>query len=539
LRQHPSNHGHSLRDSLDDFNTYLVAKIAGEIAAFVSITPPGAPSYSIDKYLGRAALPFPVDEGFFEVRLLTVLKAHRGRELAVLLMYAALRWVEAHNGTHVAAIGRVEILEFYLKAGLQPMGLRINSGAVSYELLHATVAELRDGISGFSGLLARLEEKTSWRLSFPFFKPASCFHGGAFFEAIGEEFDRLERSRDIINADVLDAWYPPAPGVLATLADHLPWLLRTSPPTSGAGLIKAIARARGVQPSNILPGAGSSDLIFRSLRHWLDAKSHVCILDPTYGEYSHVLENVIGCTVDRLGLDRENGFIVDLDRLRAVLQDEYDLVVLVNPNSPTGRHIPRNKLESLLGELPGRTRVWIDETYVEYAGPGESMERFAARSENVVVCKSMSKVYALSGARVAYLCAGPHQLEALRAITPPWVVGLPAQVAAVRALQDPDYYAGCYHETARLRTELSEELRKLGWAIYPGIANFLLCELPGNGPDAAEVVRRCRARGLFLRNASAMGAHLGERILRVAVKEAGIQRRLLRILEEELAASIG
>src|SRR4029453_9292047 len=143
--------------------------------------------------------------------------------------------------------------------------------------------------------------------------------------------------------------------------------------------------------------------------------------------------------------------------------DEYDLVVLVNPNSPTGRHLPSRELETVLRRVPQRTRVWVDETYVEYAGPGESLESFAAGSENIIVCKSMSKVYALSGARAAYLCTGPHQLEALRAITPPWVASLPAQVAAIRALQDPEYYRGHWTETAGLRQELASGLAALGW----------------------------------------------------------------------------
>jgi len=136
----------------------------------------------------------------------------------------------------------------------------------------------------------------------------------------------------------------------------------------------------------------------------------------------------------------------------------------------------------------------------------------------VIVCKSMSKVYALSGARAAYLCAGAHQLEALRAITPPWVVSLPAQVAAVRALQDPDYYAARYHETHELRAELVKDLRALGLDVLPGIANFVLCHLPEDGPTAAEVVKRCRTRGVFLRDAGAMGSQLGSHALRVAVK---------------------
>ena len=211
-----------------------------------------------------------------------------------------------------------------------------------------------------------------------------------------------------------------------------------------------------------MPGAGSSDLIFRAFRHWLTADSRVLILDPTYGEYSHVLEKVIGCTVDRLLLDRAHGYEVNLAKLEAALAEGYDLVALVNPNSPTGRHVPREKLERVLRTAPLHTRIWVDETYVEYAGADQSLEKFAAASENAIVAKSMSKVYALSGARAAYLCAGAHQLEALRAITPPWVIGLPAQVAAVRALQDPAYYAARYRETAAAARGVGRRLARSG-----------------------------------------------------------------------------
>ncbi len=537
LGQHPTNDAQRLRDALDDWNIVLAASCDGEIAGFISVTPPGRPSYSIDKYFERSSLPFVVDDRLYEVRLLTVLKPHRGRELALLLMYAALRWVESHGGTRVVAIGRREIVDLYTRIGLRGTGQIALSGAVTYELLHATVSELRAKAAEMTGIFDRVAERTDWQLNFPFHRPAPCFHGGAFFGAIGADFSHLERSRGIINADVLDAWFPPAPGVLSTLADHLPWLLRTSPPTGCEGLNETIAGSRGVGTENILPGAGSSDLIFRALRHWLTPSSHVLILDPTYGEYAHVLERVIGCKVDRLMLRRADDYTVDLARLEEAMADGYDLIVIVNPNSPTGRHIPRRDLEPLLGRTPLRTRIWLDETYVEYAGPDESLERFAARSENAIVCKSMSKVYALSGARVAYLCAGPHQLEALRAITPPWVVSLPAQVAAVRALQAPDYYAPLYRETAAMRDTLAAALRLLGWNVLPGIANFLLCHLPGDGPDADSIVQRCRAHGLYLRNAAAMSRHLGDRCIRIAVKDAVTNARMIAILREVVGRS--
>jgi len=532
LGQHPTNKSGVLRDALDTGNIYLVVKWGDELVGFVSITLPTQPGYSIDKYFSRQELPFPIDDTLFEIRLLTVLKPHRGREIALLLMYAAFRWIESHGGKSVVAIGRREILNLYLRAGLKTVGTSTRCGLVTYDLLYASIQEIREQVESFSGLLARLREKTRWDLSFPFCQPAGCFHGGAFFSAIGESFDDLSRRERIINADVLDAWFPPSPRVIGALQEHLAWLLKTSPPTACEGLIDAIARARGVKPENILPGAGSSDLIFRAFRQWLSPDSHALILDPTYGEYVHVLEKVIGCTVDRLPLCAADNYDVPLDRLEAALHDGYDLVVLVNPNSPTGRHIPKTKLEAVLRRAPERTRIWVDETYIEYAGAAESMEQVAARSENILVCKSMSKVYALSGARVGYLCAGAHWLEELRAMTPPWVIGLLAQVAAVNALLDPPYYAARYAETHLLREQLSDGLRECGYRVIPGVANFLMCHLPEPGPPSDWLVQECRKEGLFLRDASQMGSQLGNRAIRIAVKDGAANRNMLRILRK-------
>jgi histidinol-phosphate/aromatic aminotransferase/cobyric acid decarboxylase-like protein len=530
LGQHSTNVTGRLTDSLDAFNHYIVVSDGDRIVGFVSITPPGGPGYSIDKYFKRGQLPFPVDGKLFEIRLLTVPQAWRRSLLASALMYAAFRWVEARCGTRIVSIGRKEIRNIHLRVGLKPTGQDVQSGAVTYGLLHGTMADIHAALPGVRPILDRVQTEMEWRIGVAFDTPSACYHGGEFFAAVGDDFQTLERLDSIINADVLDAWFSPSPKAVAAIAQRLPQIMRTSPPTNCEGLIRTIARARGAPPECILPGAGSSDLIFLALRHWLTAASRVLILDPTYGEYAHVLERVVGCRVERLPLRRAEQYRLDPGRLELSLAGEYDLIVLVNPNSPTGRHVPREELEEVLRKAPPATRVWVDETYVDYAGPGQSLEPFAARSESVIVCKSMSKTYALSGLRVAYLCAGPHQLEALRPLTPPWAVSLPAQIAAVNALEDPGYYAAKYQETHALRRQLIELLEPLHWEIIPSVTNFVLCHLPENGPDADTVIARCRERGLFLRNVATMGTCFGNRAVRIAVKDAETNRRMSGIL---------
>jgi histidinol-phosphate/aromatic aminotransferase/cobyric acid decarboxylase-like protein len=539
LGQHSENAQAKLSDALDGHNLYIVALLGGEIAGFVSITPPGGHAYSVDKYFARADMPFPFDDDLFEVRLLTVVSRFRGGqlggELSGLLLYAAFRWVERQGGTRVVAIGRREVLGLYRRVGLRPLGRVIQSGAVTYELLSASMVELLERLRHYAIALRQLEPRVDWRMGMPFPVAAGCFHGGASFEAIGDEFDHLERDDAVINADVLDAWYPPSPRVVAALRDRLPWLLRTSPPTHAEGLTRVIARERGVGPESILVGAGSSALIFLALRHWLTAKSRVVLLDPTYGEYAHVLERLIRCRVDRLTLSREAGYALEPSRLAEALAGRPDWVILVNPNSPTGHHLPRPVLADVLSGCPRETRVWVDETYVEFAGAGQSLEHLAATSRNVIVCKSMSKVYALSGARVGYLCGPADLIEELRPSVPPYAVGLPAQVAAVEAIRDPDYYAGRVAETHILRAELIAGLADLGMKeVIPGVANFVLLHLPDDGPDAATVATRCRLEGLYLRDAGGMGSGLGRRAIRLAVKDRDTNRRMLRNLGDAL-----
>jgi histidinol-phosphate/aromatic aminotransferase/cobyric acid decarboxylase-like protein len=323
--------------------------------------------------------------------------------------------------------------------------------------------------------------------------------------------------------------------VTEALQHNLSWSLKTSPPTGSEGMQRMIAKVRGVQSHQILPGSGSSTLIFLAFREWLNSSSRVLILDPMYGEYAHVLEQVVGCRTDRFYLARENGYRLDLTHLDECLRMGYDWVILVNPNSPTGQHVPGQALWQIIQHAPKTTRFWIDETYIDYVDPSQSLERLAVGSTNVVICKSMSKAFALSGARCAYLCGHEALLDQVRRISPPWAVSLPAQIAACEALRNLSYYQARWAETTQLRTELSISLTSLELEIISGSANFLLCHLADGQPTATALIDGCRKHQLFLRDVSNMGHCFDNRTFRIAVKDKKTNQLMLSILQMVLA----
>ena len=536
LMQHSHNEALRLQDKLDEHNVYITAKINSEIIGFISVTLPDKNDYSIDKYLSRAEIPFEINTRTFEMRILTVLKAYRGKPIALALMWAAFRLIQSLGGENIMAIGRSEVLEMYKKLGFKATKKEVKAGKVSFTLIHGKIEELSAFIAdNFKNTLIKIKHQCEWKLAIDFFKPANCYHGGAFFDAIGNEFDDLNKRKNIINADVLDAWFDPAPQLIKEVENHLSWICKTSPPTDCSGMANGIAKARGLKQDNVLPGSGSSDLIFLAFREWLSPESRVLILDPTYGEYIHVLENIIGCQVDRINLLKANNYVLNPEDLLNLAKNNYDLIVIVNPNSPTGQHVPSNKLEHALRQIPNSTRIWIDETYIEYCGKDQSLEKFAISTNNVIVCKSMSKVYALSGLRAAYLCASPFQLEKLRSISPPWAVSLPSQIAALVALKEDHYYQKCYEQTHILREEFCKELLKFtSLEVLQSKANFILCYLPENGPDAASIVSKCKEMGLYLRDVSNMGNNFNKHTIRIAIKDPETNQRMLEIIKQVL-----
>ena len=344
-----------------------------------------------------------------------------------------------------------------------------------------------------------------------------CFHGGASFDAIGADFDSLDSKDQVIRADVTDAWYDPAPNVVTALGKDLAWLLRNSPPTNSDGLVRTISEVRGIPEENLLVGGGSSDLMFAFFPHY--GFDSVVILDPMYGEYTHIFEKVLEKDVRRVFQRPEDGFRINIDEIVRESAG-LDMVAVVNPNSPTGQYLTKAEVQELLTKLPEETTLFIDETYVDFIGRDQSVERLVTDHKNLVVLKSMSKIYALSGARVGYLAAHSDVVEQMGKYIPPWSVSLIGQVAGVEALKSEAYYRERIEETHRLRFDFSDKLGKIpGVVLYPGCANFVLLGIGETGKKAQDVYDELARQNIYIRDASSMSSQFNQDFIRTAVRD--------------------
>lgn len=355
-------------------------------------------------------------------------------------------------------------------------------------------------------------------------------HGGQSWGAIGEDFQSLDRRLGVNNADVLDAWFAPCPTVLETLTKDMAWIANTSPPTHSEGLVTVLSETYDLSPDAVLTGPGSSALMYAAWPTLVHAGSRVLLLEPMYGEYSHLARELSGAQTDWFQLDPDDGFRVDTKRyLDRLWQGHYDLAVLVNPINPTGSCID---VATVLREGPADTIYWIDEAYIDYTTMA-SVQSLAASSRNVIVLKSLSKVFALSGLRAAYLVAHPERIASIRKHTPPWWVSLPAQIAAIKALGAKDYYLARYAETNELRTKFLASVRDLSLCCRAETANWVLLELPP-GLSAQATCDRLAHQGIFVRNAGLTAPSLRDQYLRIAIKALEDQGRIVDGLRQVL-----
>lgn len=526
LQQYQVNPEQQLEDPGHHFIACLVES---KLAGYISLNPPQSQPFRLNSYFSQATLDETLHtlcgerlSSTYEVRALTVSPEFRGQQISAPLMAHALKFVLQNKGTDIIAMGHANVAELYKKIGMKVFEKHgIQYGETYYYPMYLDPQKAR----------SQHAEKISQVVD----EEDVCYHGGKSWDT--SKFDFKIRDTLVV-ADVLDSPFPPCPEALQVIREQLERCCQESPPTQCEELIETIANTRGVQSKHVAVSSGSSSLMFSFLPQLLTPQSKVLVLSPMYGEYSHILTHVIGCKMTNFVLHREDGFIINADDLVKQAR-EHDAVILVNPNSPTGVYcetlgdiVRRIQDES---QSPTRCRmIWVDETYIDYIPEAQSLESHVGDYPSLIVCKSMSKCYALSGLRVAY--AVSQKMTELRRFIPPWAVSLPGQLAAVAALKNPTYYNEQYAVIHQERMVLSEKLREQNFSVLPGVANFILTFLPKEtSHTSSSFIDACKEKGVFIRDAQNMGVTLEDNAVRFAIRSSEENLRIVECVKEVLA----
>lgn len=525
LQQYQVNSEQQLEDPGHHF---IACVIEGKLAGYISLNPPNKQPFRVSTYFSQETLDETLYSkcgnrlsSTYEVRALTVSPEFRGKQISAQLMAHALKFVLQVEGTDIVAMGHENVIDLYKKIGMTVFEQHgIQYGETYYYPMYLD-PELARTINAEK--LSQFEDEEE-----------VCYHGGKSWDT--SKFDFGIRDTLVV-ADVLDSPFPPCPEALDVLREQLERCCQESPPTQCEELIETIAVTRRVQSKHVAVSSGSSSLMFSFLPQLLSSNSRVLVLSPMYGEYSHILTHVIGCEMTNFVLHSHEGFRIDGDELVQQAR-QHDAVILVNPNSPTGVYCDN------LGELVQRIQdesesptqckmIWVDETYIDYIPEAQSLESLVEKIPSLIVCKSMSKCYALSGLRVAY--AVSQKMSELRRFIPPWAVSLPGQLAAVAALKNPAYYNEQYEIIHQQRRVLSEKLKQQSFTVLPGVANFLLTFLPENTHHtSSSFIEACKQRGVFIRDAQNMGVTLGDNAVRFAIRSSKENERIVECVKEVL-----
>lgn len=314
------------------------------------------------------------------------------------------------------------------------------------------------------------------------------------------------------------------PSVISALTAALPELSHYPDPYCRR-LVQAIAQADAVCEKWILCGNGAAELIY-AYANAVKPKSAL-LLSPTFCEYAHALQ-AVGCQIETYPLSAADGFAVPAEFLAHVEKTKPELIVLCNPNNPTGRlceHLPA--LAELCKKLG--IRLFVDECFLPLS-EGRSLAPLLAAHPELFLLRALTKSYALAGLRLGYgLCTETSLLHKMAQQMQPWNVSVLAQAAGVAALKETDYLQTARALIGEQRNVLQEGLTRLNMRVCPSDVNFLLFYSP------KELQKTLLRQGIAIRSCE---NEVGAGWYRIAVRTPAENQQLLAALQQIVSEEI-
>ena len=309
-------------------------------------------------------------------------------------------------------------------------------------------------------------------------------------------------------------------------AEHL----EDYPDGAASDLREAIGAAFGLDPARIVCGAGSDDLLNLIARAYLADGDEA--IHTTHGFLVYPIATM--GTGAKPVVAAEKNFTADVDAILAAVTPRTKVVFLANPNNPTGTYIPFDEVKRLHRGLPAHVLLVLDAAYAEYVERNdyESGLELVATSENVVMCRTFSKIHGLAALRLGWMVGPAHVVDAINRIRGPFNVNAPAIAAGVAAMRDTTHVERSRAHNTQWLGWLSEEISKLGLKVTPSVANFILIHFPDTpNKTAKDADAFLTKRGLILR---AVGAYKLPNALRMSVGTEEANRLVVAALTEFL-----
>lgn len=330
---------------------------------------------------------------------------------------------------------------------------------------------------------------------------------------------------DVLRMMSNESPFSPSPRVIraiidaATNANHYP--------PNAARLKTKLAVRDELDGSNVILGAGSTELIDLVVRTFVAPGEEALLSVPTFSMYE-ARTRVVGGIPVLVPMSDEHEH--DVNALIRAVTERTKVLFLCTPNNPTGNPIPEAELRRLVSlGIP----TVVDEAYVEL-GDAESHARLVREFPNVIVLRTFSKAFGLAGLRLGYAFAHPAVIELLSRVKIPWNLPAVTLAAAEAALDDRVEHVERVQALKVARAELVDRLSGLsGLSVTPSDGNFVLVDISATGLSAADFVAATLAEGVLIRSLETH--HATRRFVRVTVGTREQNVRCVRAVERVLA----
>ena len=298
--------------------------------------------------------------------------------------------------------------------------------------------------------------------------------------------------------------FPPLPEVARVIEEGVGALNRY-PDGAARALRRALAERHGAAPEQVAVGNGSCELILLAGQALLDPGTTVVHADPSFALYPH-LATAAGTAAVAVPLAPDEGH--DLDAMAAAVDERTRLVIVCNPNNPTGVRRSADEIERFLDGLPEDLAVLVDEAYIDFVSDPDSGRTMSMARErpNLLVTRTFSKAHGLCGLRVGYGVGGASWVAAIDQVRQPFNTNALGQAAALESLRHPGELARRTATLIEERGRMERELAAMGIEHVPSQANFLLVTPDARlGPDPSAVHEQLLRLGVIVRDGAALG----------------------------------